>query len=35
MDFGHTAPQITIPIGCRAWIGGERQCVEVVDAAVE
>ena len=35
MDFGHTAPQITIPIGCRARIDGERRRVEVIDAAVE
>lgn len=35
MDFGHTAPQFTIPIGCRAWIDAENQRFEIIDAAVE
>jgi muramoyltetrapeptide carboxypeptidase LdcA involved in peptidoglycan recycling len=34
MDFGHTAPQFTIPIGCRAWIDVENQRFEIIDAAV-
>jgi len=35
MDFGHTAPQFTVPIGCRARIDAENQRFEVIDAAVE
>jgi muramoyltetrapeptide carboxypeptidase LdcA involved in peptidoglycan recycling len=35
MDFGHTAPQFTVPIGCRARIDAENQQFEVIDAAVE
>lgn len=35
MDFGHTAPQFTLPIGCRARIDTEKQRFEVIDAAVE
>lgn len=35
MDFGHTAPQFTVPLGCRARIDAERQRFEVLDAAVE
>jgi muramoyltetrapeptide carboxypeptidase LdcA involved in peptidoglycan recycling len=34
MDFGHTAPQFTLPIGCRARIDVKRQRFEIVDAAV-
>ncbi len=34
MDFGHTSPQLTIPIGCRARINAEDRRVEVIDAAV-
>jgi muramoyltetrapeptide carboxypeptidase LdcA involved in peptidoglycan recycling len=34
MDFGHTAPQLTIPIGCRARIDVEKQRFEIIDAAV-
>ena len=33
MDFGHTAPQMTLPIGCRARIDGGRQSFEIVEAA--
>jgi muramoyltetrapeptide carboxypeptidase LdcA involved in peptidoglycan recycling len=33
MDFGHTAPQMTLPIGCRARIDGGRQRFEIVEAA--
>jgi muramoyltetrapeptide carboxypeptidase LdcA involved in peptidoglycan recycling len=35
MDFGHTAPQFTVPIGCRARIDAENQRFEVIDPAVE
>jgi muramoyltetrapeptide carboxypeptidase LdcA involved in peptidoglycan recycling len=35
MDFGHTAPQFTVPIGCCARIDAESQRFEVIDAAVE
>ena len=35
MDFGHTAPQFTIPIGCRARIDAENQRFEIIDSAVE
>jgi muramoyltetrapeptide carboxypeptidase LdcA involved in peptidoglycan recycling len=35
MDFGHTAPQFTVPIGCRARIDAENQRFEIIDAAVE
>lgn len=35
MDFGHTAPQFTVPIGCRARIDADNQRFEVIDAAVE
>lgn len=35
MDFGHTAPQFTVPIGCRVRIDAENQRFEVIDAAVE
>jgi muramoyltetrapeptide carboxypeptidase LdcA involved in peptidoglycan recycling len=34
MDFGHTSPQLTIPIGCRAGIDVENQRFEIIDAAV-
>jgi muramoyltetrapeptide carboxypeptidase LdcA involved in peptidoglycan recycling len=34
MDFGHTAPQMTLPIGCRALIDGDAQRFEIVEAAV-
>jgi len=34
MDFGHTAPQFTLPIGCRARIDVERESFEIIDAAV-
>jgi muramoyltetrapeptide carboxypeptidase len=35
MDFGHTAPQLTLPIGCRARIDTRARSVEVLEAAVE
>jgi muramoyltetrapeptide carboxypeptidase LdcA involved in peptidoglycan recycling len=34
MDFGHTAPQLTLPVGCRARIDTRERCVEVLDPAV-
>jgi muramoyltetrapeptide carboxypeptidase LdcA involved in peptidoglycan recycling len=35
MDFGHTAPQFTLPIGCRARIDAGNQRFEIIEAAVE
>ena len=35
MDFGHTAPQFTLPVGCRARLDAESRRFEVIDAAVE
>jgi muramoyltetrapeptide carboxypeptidase LdcA involved in peptidoglycan recycling len=34
MDFGHTAPQLTLPVGCRARIDGDKRRFEIVEAAV-
>jgi muramoyltetrapeptide carboxypeptidase len=34
MDFGHTAPQLTLPLGCRARIDVPRRRLELLDAAV-
>jgi muramoyltetrapeptide carboxypeptidase len=34
MDFGHTAPQLTVPLGCRARIDTRAEAVVVLDAAV-
>ena len=34
MDFGHTSPQLTMPVGCRARIDVENQRFEIIDAAV-
>jgi muramoyltetrapeptide carboxypeptidase LdcA involved in peptidoglycan recycling len=34
MDFGHTSPQLTLPIGCQAKIDGERRCFEILEGAV-
>ncbi len=34
MDFGHTAPQMTLPIGCRAMIDGDAHLFEIVEGAV-
>ncbi len=34
MDFGHTAPQFTIPIGCRARIDSAARRFEILEAAV-
>ncbi len=34
MDFGHTAPQFTIPIGCQARIDTYEQSFETLESAV-
>ncbi len=34
MDFGHTAPQMTLPLGCRARIDGRRRSFQILEAAV-
>ena len=34
MDFGHTAPQFLLPIGCRARIDSDEQSVTILEAAV-
>jgi muramoyltetrapeptide carboxypeptidase LdcA involved in peptidoglycan recycling len=34
MDFGHTAPQFTLPIGCRARIDVPRRRFEILEGAV-
>lgn len=34
VDFGHTAPQCTLPIGCPAELDAERRRFEVLEAAV-
>lgn len=34
MDFGHTAPQFTLPIGCQARIDSEQRLFEITEAAV-
>jgi muramoyltetrapeptide carboxypeptidase LdcA involved in peptidoglycan recycling len=34
LDFGHTAPQFTLPIGCRARIDGVSRRFSIVEAAV-
>lgn len=34
MDFGHTAPQFTLPIGCRARIDTTSEIFEIVESAV-
>lgn len=35
MDFGHTAPQMTLPVGCRARIDGDGRTFAIVEAAVQ
>lgn len=35
MDFGHTAPQFTLPIGCRARIDTEGRQFEIIESAVQ
>jgi muramoyltetrapeptide carboxypeptidase LdcA involved in peptidoglycan recycling len=34
MDFGHTAPQLTLPIGCKARIDSGAKCFEILEPAV-
>lgn len=34
MDFGHTAPQLTLPIGCRARIDVPNRRFEIIEGAV-
>ena len=34
MDFGHTSPQFTLPIGARARIDSSQQRFEIIDVAV-
>ncbi|MES1184569.1 MAG: S66 peptidase family protein [Myxococcales bacterium] len=34
MDFGHTSPQLTLPIGCRARIDTTQQTLEILEPAV-
>jgi muramoyltetrapeptide carboxypeptidase len=34
MDFGHTAPQMTLPVGCRARIDGERRTSSLIEPTV-
>jgi muramoyltetrapeptide carboxypeptidase LdcA involved in peptidoglycan recycling len=34
MDFGHTSPQFTLPIGCQAKIDGVRRFFEILVGAV-
>ena len=34
MDFGHTSPMLTLPVGCRAVIDVERERFEIVEPAV-
>jgi muramoyltetrapeptide carboxypeptidase LdcA involved in peptidoglycan recycling len=34
MDFGHTAPQFTLPIGCNAHIDSAARRFEILEAAV-
>jgi len=35
MDFGHTAPQFTIPLGCLARLDSTKKRFEIVETAVE
>jgi muramoyltetrapeptide carboxypeptidase len=34
MDFGHTSPMFTLPVGCRAVIDAGRERFEIAEAAV-
>ena len=34
MDFGHTAPQFTLPVGCRARMDVDQRKFEIIEAAV-
>lgn len=35
VDFAHTAPQFTLPIGCLAEMDGDRRRLTILEAAVE
>jgi muramoyltetrapeptide carboxypeptidase LdcA involved in peptidoglycan recycling len=35
MDFGHTSPQITLPLGCMARIDSSKLSFEIIESAVE
>ncbi|HYO97978.1 MAG TPA: hypothetical protein VER33_25920, partial [Polyangiaceae bacterium] len=34
MDFGHTSPQLTLPLGCRARIDSQARAFELLEAGV-
>ena len=34
MDFGHTAPQFVLPIGCRARIDSDERTFSILESAV-
>lgn len=34
MEFGHTSPMMTLPVGCVAEIDGEREAVRIIESAV-
>jgi muramoyltetrapeptide carboxypeptidase len=34
MDFGHTSPMLTLPVGCRAVVDARRERFEIAEAAV-
>jgi muramoyltetrapeptide carboxypeptidase len=34
MDFGHTAPQLTLPLGCRARIDAQARAFELLESSV-
>jgi muramoyltetrapeptide carboxypeptidase len=34
MDFGHTSPMLTLPIGVRARIDSSKRCFEIIEPAV-
>jgi muramoyltetrapeptide carboxypeptidase LdcA involved in peptidoglycan recycling len=35
VDFGHTSPQCTLPIGCRAAIDSGARRLDIFESAVE
>jgi muramoyltetrapeptide carboxypeptidase len=35
MDFGHTQPMLTLPLGCRAEIDAQERRVEILEPAVQ
>lgn len=34
MDFGHTAPRFTLPLGCRGRINSQQRRFEIIEPAV-